>query len=80
MTAADPFDLCSAYLDLIDAQSVHPGHKAGQSGLPCATHTNQQEMSLWLTEDSRGTFPQAPSDITATQQTGREGLMLTGRF
>lgn len=43
-------------LDLVDTKSVHPGNKARQCSLPRSTHTNQQEMSLRLTEDSRGRF------------------------
>ena len=39
-------------LDLIDTQAVHPGHKTGQGGLSCSTDSNQEEMTLGLSEDS----------------------------
>lgn len=53
---ADQLDFYCTDLDLIDTKSVHPGNKARQSSLPCSTHTDQQEMSLWLTEDSIGRY------------------------
>ena len=43
---------CFTNLDLVNTKSVHPGYKAGQSCLSCSTHTDQQEMTLRLTEDS----------------------------
>lgn len=43
-------------LDLIDTESIHPGHKARQSGLSCSAHTDQQQMALRLPEDSGQTI------------------------
>lgn len=39
-------------LNLVHAQSIHPGYKARQCGLACSAHADQQEMALRLTEDS----------------------------
>lgn len=39
-------------LDLIGAQSVHPGHEPGQGGLPWSTDPYQQHMTLRLSEYS----------------------------
>lgn len=43
-----------ANLDLIDAQSVHPGHEAGERGLSSAADADQEQVTLRLTEDSGG--------------------------
>lgn len=39
-------------LYLVDAETVHPGNKAGQRGLPCAAHSNEKQVALWLAENS----------------------------
>lgn len=39
-------------LDLIGAQSVHPGHEPGQGGLPWSADPYQQHMTLRLSEYS----------------------------
>ncbi len=46
--------LVRSNLDLIDTQSVHPGHEAGERGLPSAADADQEQVTLRLTEDSEG--------------------------
>lgn len=53
--------MCETNLDLIDTESIHPGHKARQSGLSCSAHTDQQEMALRLPEDSGQTILKSDS-------------------
>ena len=40
------------YFDLEYSQSIHPGHKAGQCGFTGTAHTDQQQVTLRLSEDT----------------------------
>lgn len=40
----------ATHLDLVDAQTVHPGHEPGQGGLPGPADTDQQQVALGLAE------------------------------
>ena len=39
-------------LDLVGAQTIHPGHKPGQSCLSWSANPYQKNMTLWLSEYS----------------------------
>lgn len=38
------------HLNLVYAQTIHPGHKTGQGGFSCSTDTDQKQVALRLAE------------------------------
>ena len=40
------------HLDLEHAETVHPGHEAGQCGFARTAHPDQQQVALRLAEDT----------------------------
>lgn len=50
--AVQGFVPISTYLNLEDAQSIHPSHEATQRGLSSTRHSDKQQMALRLSEDT----------------------------
>lgn len=40
------------YLNLEDAQSIHPSNEATERGLSSTRHSDKQQVTLWLSEDT----------------------------